>query len=146
LLYPKDGRTELGVHLGVMPFDAYLFTPNLQLSFDKHMGEKTSFTLMVGGGYGLGNATYNELQTPALGKIPDAYRYLGSVLAGVAWAPVYAKANLGVDRIVHHDLYGVARAGLTLESSVIDGSYSSASAPGCGPASSTPSGSRSATT
>ena len=120
LLYPKDGRTELGVHLGVMPFDAYLFTPNLQLSFDKHFGEKTSLSVLVGGGYALGNATFKELQTPALGKTPDAYGYLGSVMAGLAWAPVYAKANLGVDRIVHHDLYGVARLGVTIEHSAID--------------------------
>lgn len=120
LLYPKDGRTELGVHLGVMPFDAYLVVPNLQLSFDKHLGERTSFTALLGGGYGIGNGTFRELDTPALGKRPDAYGYLGAVLAGVAWAPVYAKANLGVDRIVHHDLYGVARAGVTLEQSAID--------------------------
>ena len=53
LLYPKEGRTELGVHLGVMPFDAYLVTPNLQFSFDMHLSESLSVSTIVGGGYGL---------------------------------------------------------------------------------------------
>ncbi|TVQ92179.1 MAG: outer membrane beta-barrel domain-containing protein [Deltaproteobacteria bacterium] len=121
LLYPTKDRTEFGAHLGLMPFDAFLFTPSIQLSFDKHINERTSFSLLVGGGYGLQNATLRELQKPSFGAIPDAYRYLSSALAGVSYAPIYGKLNLGGARILHHDLYGTARAGVTLEQSIIPG-------------------------
>lgn len=119
LLYPKKGRTEVGVHLGVMPFDAYLTTPNVQLTFDMHRSESFALSAAVGGGYGLKNATYRELTGPAYQIAPDAYRYLASALVGVQWAPVYAKANLNGSRIVHFDVYGTARAGITLSQSVI---------------------------
>lgn len=118
LLYPKDGRTEFGAHVGMM-VDALLFTPNLQLSFDKHFSERVSFSALVGGGYGIKNGTYRRLNEERFGVEPNAYRYLGSVLAGVAWAPVYAKMNVGADRILHHDVYGVARAGVSFEASTI---------------------------
>ena len=42
LLFPKEGRTEIGFHLGVMPFDAYLVTPNIQASFELHLSESLS--------------------------------------------------------------------------------------------------------
>lgn len=125
LLYPKDGRTELGVHLGIMPFDAYLVTPNLQLSFDKHMGEKTSLSVALGGGWGFKNGTLRELETPAYGKTPDAYRYLGSALVGIGYAPIYAKMNLNGARVLHHDVYGVARVGVSFEQSIIEGFFPS---------------------
>lgn len=121
LLYPTDGRTELGAHLGVAPFDAYLFTPSAQLSFDKHLSPRTSFSVMAGGGYGLQNATLRELQKPAFGKIPDAYRYLASAILGASYAPIYGKININGVKILHHDVYGTARAGVTLEQSIIPG-------------------------
>ena len=119
LLYPKTDRTELGVHLGWMPFDALLTTPNLQASFNLHMNETLSISAMLGGGYGLKNGTYRELESDKYGIAPDAYRYLGSALVGVELAPIYAKMNLGAARIIHYDVYGSARAGATFESSVI---------------------------
>ena len=119
LLYPKEGRTEFGVHVGVMPFDAYLVTPNLQFSFDLHLSESLSISTTLGGGYGLKNATYSELEGPAYGVAPDAYRYLSSLLAGVQYAPIYAKMNLNGAKVVHFDVYGAARGGITLEQSVI---------------------------
>jgi len=121
LLYPKDDRSEIGIHLGAMAFDPFLFTPNLQFSFDRHFNERVGFSLMVGGGYGLKNGAFSELEEPAYGKTPYAFRYLGSLLAGFEYAPIYAKANLDGARVVHFDMYGVARAGLTLENSVIPG-------------------------
>ena len=119
LLFPKDGRTEFGIHLGVMPFDAYLVTPNLQFSFDMHLSESLSISTIVGGGYGLKNGTYTELESPTYGVAPDAYRYLGSVLAGIQYAPIYAKMNLNGAKVVHFDVYGTARGGVTIEQSVI---------------------------
>lgn len=119
LLFPKAGRTELGIHLGVMPFDAYLVTPNMQFSFDMHLSESLSISTMVGGGYGLKNATYSTLESPTYGVAPDAYRYLASALAGIQYAPIYAKMNLNGARVVHFDVYGSARGGISLEQSVI---------------------------
>jgi outer membrane beta-barrel protein len=121
LLYPTKDRTEMGIHLGIAPFDAYLFTPSAQLSFDKHLGQRASLSAMVGGGYGLQNATLRELQKPAFGKIPDAYRYLGSAIVGATYAPIYGKININGVKILHHDLYGTARGGVTIEQSIIPG-------------------------
>jgi outer membrane beta-barrel protein len=119
LLFPKEGRTEIGFHLGVMPFDAYLVTPNIQASFELHLSESLSVSTSVGGGYGLKNATYAELESPTYGVAPDAYRYLASMLGGVQYAPIYAKMNLNGAKVVHFDVYGAARGGITLEQSVI---------------------------
>jgi len=119
LLFPKKDRTELGLHVGVMPFDAFLFTPNLQFSFDMHQNERLGISVLAGGGYGIKNGAYQRLDSPTYGVAVDAYRYLASLLAGVEYAPVYAKAMIGGARIVHYDVYGVARAGATLEQSVI---------------------------
>lgn len=119
LLYPKEGRTEIGVHLGWMPFDAYLTTPNIQVSWTAHQSETLAFGGVIGGGYGLPTAAMRQLRSPRYGVQPDAYRYLASVLGGVEWAPAYGKVNLNGARIVHYDFYGAARVGATLEQSLI---------------------------
>lgn len=124
ILYPKKGRSEFGVHLGIMPFDPFLFTPNLQVSFDKHVQERLALSVLVGGGYGLQNATSRTLNSPTYGVTPFAYRYLASALVGAQWAPIYAKANLNGARVVHFDFYGTLRGGATLEQSIVpDGSF-----------------------
>ena len=117
-LYPKDGRLELGAHVGWMPFDAYLTTPNLQLSVDYHLSENLSVGGVAGGGYGLKNGTYKELEGPAYQVAPYAYRYLSSVVVGAQYAPIYAKMSV-LGAIVHFDVYGAARVGGSLEQSVI---------------------------
>ncbi len=119
LLYPKTGRPELGVHLGVMPFDTYLTTPNAQLSYTQHLNEAMALTVVAGGGYGLKTQVYRTLEGPTYGVAPYAYRYLGSALAGVEWSPVYAKLNWNGGRVVHFDVYFAGRAGVTIEQSVI---------------------------
>jgi outer membrane beta-barrel protein len=121
LLYPKDGRTEFGVHLGVMAFDPYLTTPNAGLSFNAHFTERVSLSILGGGGWGFKTGVYKELESPAFGVAPYAYRYLGSVLGGVEYAPIYAKLNLNGAKIVHFDVYGALRGGLSIEGSVIPG-------------------------
>jgi len=123
-LYPKEGRTEIGVHLGVMPFDAFLVTPNLQLSVDLHQSDRFSIGAQIGGGYGLQNGTSRTLGSPTYGVIPFAYRYLGSALVGFQAAPIYAKMNLNGARVVHFDVYFAGRGGVSLERSIVpDGSY-----------------------
>lgn len=119
ILYPKDDRTELGIHLGVMPFDAYLTTPNAQLSFTHHLSERAGLTVIAGGGYGLKTPVYRKLESPAFGVAPYAYRYLGSILGGIDYSPIYAKLNWNGARVLHFDVYIAKRAGLTVESSVI---------------------------
>ncbi len=123
-LYPKAGRTEIGAHLGLMPFDAFLVTPNLQLSFDLHSNEKLAWSVLVGGGYGLQNSTSRQLASPTYGVVPFAYRYLASALVGAQWAPIYAKMNFDGARVIHFDVYFAARGGVTLERSIVpDGSF-----------------------
>lgn len=119
LLYPKDDVTELGVHLGVMPFDAYLTTPNAQLSFGHYFNEKVGFSLVAGGGWGFKTGVYRELESPAYGVAPYAYRYLASALGGLEWSPVYAKLNWNGGRVLHFDVYLAGRLGASLEQSVI---------------------------
>lgn len=121
LLYPKFNRTEMGIHVGIMPFDAYLLTPNVQLSYLSHRSERLAFGGVAGGGFGLKSATYREMESPTYGVAPAAYRYLGSVLGGAQYSPVYGKMNLDGRKVLHYDLYGAAMAGATVESSVIPG-------------------------
>jgi len=121
LLYPKEGRTELGFHVGVMPFDAYLTSPNAQISLATHFSERTALSLVAGGGYSFKSGVYRELESPTYGVAPNAYRYLGSALLGVEYAPVYAKLNLNGARIIHFDVYLALRGGATVEQSIIPG-------------------------
>lgn len=120
LLYPKDGRSEFGLHLGIMPFDAYVTSPNVQISFNQHFTDTLSFSVMAGGGYSFKTSVYKRLESPAYGVAPYAYRYLASGIAGIEWAPVYAKMNVS-QKIIHFDAYLAGRAGVTLETSILPG-------------------------
>ncbi|MEN0063085.1 MAG: outer membrane beta-barrel domain-containing protein [Myxococcota bacterium] len=121
LLYPKDGRTEFGIHVGVMPFDAYLTSPNAQLSLAVHLNESLAFSVVAGGGYGFKSGVYRELESPTFGVAPNAYRYLASALAGIEVSPIYAKLNLNGAKVVHFDVYFALRGGATLEESLLPG-------------------------
>lgn len=120
-LFTKNGKLELGAHLGWMPFDPLVTTPQAQLSLDSHVREGLSVSVLVGGGYGLKTAKYAELESPAYQVAPYAFRYLASALVGVTASPIYAKMALGPRNVVHYDVYGTARAGATLEQSVVPG-------------------------
>lgn len=121
VLYPKADRAELGVHLGMMPFDAFLKTPNLQASYDLHRSDTWSISGVGGLGWGIKSAAYRELEGPTFQVAPYAYRYLASALGGVAYAPLYGKMSVDGARVFHWDGYLAGRAGLTLEPSVIPG-------------------------
>jgi outer membrane beta-barrel protein len=124
VMYPKADRTELGIHLGVMPLDTYLLTPNAQLSLDHHFTDTVALSVLVGGGYGFETAVYHTLESPTFGVAPYAYRYLASALAGVQWAPIYAKLNWNGARVLHFDVYVAGRVGGSLEQSVLpDGGF-----------------------
>ena len=128
LKYPKTGRTEMGVHVGVMPFDAYTFTPKAELSFGRHTNEAWGWEVALGGGYSIKNGTYKTLEGPAYGAAPDAYGYLGSALITAQWSPIYAKMNWQGNAIVHHDVYFLGGAGATLEQALLP-DHSTAVAP-----------------
>ncbi len=119
ILFPKAKRTELGVHLGWMPFDAFTTTPMGALTFGSHMSESLGWEIGLGGGYGLKNGTMRKLEGPAYAVAPDAYRYLGSAWGGIQWAPIYAKMNWLGRKVVHHDVYGTATAGATIEQAIL---------------------------
>ena len=118
LLYPKTDRSELGAHVAVMPFDAYTFTPAGALSYARHFAEDIGIELTVMGGYGMKNATYKELEGPAYGVAPDAYRFLGSAMVDFQYSPIYAKMNVLGQRIFHHDVFFTGGLGVTFEQAI----------------------------
>ncbi|NOY27680.1 MAG: outer membrane beta-barrel domain-containing protein [Oligoflexia bacterium] len=119
LLYPKAGRSELGFHLGWMPFDAFTTTPVGAVTYGFHKTESLGFEGGIGGGYGLKNSTMRRLEGPAYAVAPDAYRYLASAWGGVEWSPIYAKMNWLGRRVIHHDVFGTATAGATMEQAIL---------------------------
>jgi len=129
LAYSKEKRSEIGVTVGVMPFDVYTWAPMANGTFTLHRTETFGFEGSLGGGYGLKTGTYRELEGPAYGIAPEAYRFLGRAGLAVEWSPIYAKMNWKGSRIFHHDVYGVLGLNASLEQSVLpDGSL--AVAPG----------------
>ncbi|MDP6932425.1 MAG: hypothetical protein QGG40_05885, partial [Myxococcota bacterium] len=118
-LYELEGRAEIGYHAGWMPFDAFTTTPVGAVSYTKHREDGKALEVSIGGGYGLKNAAFRELESEAYGVAPDAYRYLGSALVDMQWAPVYAKMGWGSHRILHHDVYGLAGGGITAEQAIL---------------------------
>jgi len=118
LLYPKTGRSEIGAHAAVMPFDAYTFTPAGAFTYAKHFAEDQGIEVMLMGGYGMKNGTYKELEGPAYGVAPDAYRFLGSAMVDFQYSPIYAKMNVMGQRIFHHDVFLTGGLGVTYEQAI----------------------------
>jgi outer membrane beta-barrel protein len=115
MLYPKADKLEMGAHLAMMPFDAFTFTPAMALTVAKHMREDLGIEGVLMGGYSLKNTRYNELEGPAYGISPDAYRFLGSVMVDTQYSPIYAKMNVAGQRIYHHDVFVTGGLGVTIE-------------------------------
>ena len=130
MLYTKEGRTELAMHVGVMPFDAYSTTPLAMVSYGSFMSESLGWEVALGAGYGLKTADYKELEGPMYGVAPDAYRYLLSASGDVQWSPIYAKMNLGGQKILHYDVYGLAGLDLSVKDSMVLPELEVAVAPG----------------
>ena len=102
-----------------MPFDFATKTPNAQVSLTLHRSETLALDAVIGAGWGLTSRTYRELEGPRYGIAYYAYRYLGSALVGAQWAPIYGKSSLSYRKVLHHDVYGALRGGVTAESSII---------------------------
>jgi hypothetical protein len=117
-LHVKHGRTEMGVQLGVLPFDPYTVAPKLQATYGKHKSETRGWEVQLGLGYGVANRTYRLLDSPAYGKVPEATRYLGSITGGMTFSPIYAKMSHDGQKVYHHDIYVPVVAGITIEQTV----------------------------
>ena len=131
LLYPKTDALELAVAVGLMPFDTYTTTPVASFGVVKHFSETLGVEGSLTGGYSLKNVAYKQLESPAYGIQPDAYRFLGSALVDVQWSPIYAKLNWMGKKVVHHDIYGLAGIGAAVEQAMMPDA-SIAVAPGLG--------------
>lgn len=119
MLYPMSKRTEIGLHVGVLPLDAYTIAPMGNLTFGKHFSERVGAELALGGGYGFKTGTYKEMESPTYGIAPEAYRFLGRAVASLEWTPIYAKMNWKGTKVLHHNVYGVVGAGGSVEQSVL---------------------------
>lgn len=129
-LYPKEGRTELAIHLGWMPFDAFSSTPIGAVSWGSFLSDTLSWEVALGGGYGLKTSSFKELEGPMYGVAPDAYRYLAGLSADLQFAPIYAKMNVAGAKIVHYDVYLLGGAGLSAMDSMVLPDLELAMAPG----------------
>lgn len=117
-LYSKDGKLEVGVALGVMPFDGFTVAPKAQFTGTIFLSETFGVEAHAAGGYGLTTVRYAYLAGPDYGVAVEAYRYLADVQVDAHVSPVYAKLNFG-NRILHNDWYGLVGVGATLEQSVL---------------------------
>ena len=50
----------------MLTFDAFTVTPKIDLSYGKHMTERSAWEVVWGLGYGLKNGDYKELKAPAM--------------------------------------------------------------------------------
>ncbi|MFH1467293.1 MAG: outer membrane beta-barrel domain-containing protein [Pseudomonadota bacterium] len=128
-LYSMEKRSELGLHLGLMPFDAYTVAPLARGTFTFHTSETIGFEVGAAGGWGFKNGAYRELEGPAYGIAAEAYRFLGQASVALEWAPAYAKLNWRGKKVYHHDFYVLGGAGLTVEQCVLP-THDMAFAPG----------------
>lgn len=118
VLYPKEKRTELGVHVGALPFDPFTVAPQVAATAGYHLSETLGAEVQLGAGYGLKTGQYKYLAGEEFGVAYEAYRYLASLQVDAQWSPIYAKMNLGNGVILHHDVYFLVGLGATLEQAV----------------------------
>ena len=118
-LYTKKGKSEMGAHVGLMPFNPYTLTPKVEFSYGQHMQENLGWEVAVGGGYSFKNGAFRTLESPSFAISPDAYRYLSSVLAHAQYSPIYAKMTWNGKDVYHHDIYFIGGGGVTIEQSFL---------------------------
>lgn len=119
MLYPKAKRMELGAALGMIPFDAFTNTPVFGGTFGYHFNETMASELLLTGGIPFKSNAMEQLESPAYGVAPDAYGFMGSVMADFQWSPIYAKMNWQGRKIIHHDVFVSGGLGLVIEESML---------------------------
>ncbi len=119
-LYPKDGSSELGGGLMLLPVEAYTLGFAGEFWYGQHLSETLAWTARLGAGWHTGNGHWGELTSPAYGVVPEAYGYVASLMGGAEWAPIYAKMAWTDGRVRHNDLYVPLLVGGTVERIVED--------------------------
>ena len=118
-LYTKKGKTEMGAHVGLMPFNPYTLTPKMELSYGDHLQENIGWEVALGGGYSFKNGAFRTLESPNYAISPDAYRYLSSVVGQIQYSPIYAKMTWNGKDVYHHDIFFIGGSGFTIEQSFL---------------------------
>jgi len=119
MLYQKEGRMELGGHLGWMPFDTFTTTPLVAVSGAYHFNEEWGAELAIDGGLALENYSYRLLTSEAYGISPDAYGHMLGVGAHALWSPIYAKFSWRGKKVIHHDVYALGGTAFALEKALM---------------------------
>ncbi len=119
MLYTKEGRVELGGHLGWMPFDTFTTTPIAAITGGYHFNEEWGAELAVDYGFALENYSYRLLSSEAYGISPDAYGHMLGVSAHAIWSPIYAKFSWRGKKVIHHDVYALGGFASALEKALM---------------------------
>ncbi|MBO84112.1 MAG: hypothetical protein CL927_02040 [Deltaproteobacteria bacterium] len=119
LLYSKEGRVELGGHLGWMPFDTFTTTPIVALTGGYHFNEEWGAEVVFDYGFALENHSYRLLTSEAYGISPDAYGHILGVGAHALWSPIYAKFSWRGKKVIHHDVYALGGFASALEQALM---------------------------
>jgi outer membrane beta-barrel protein len=117
--FQKEDKVEVGLGLGVMPFDGYTTAPQLSLRGAFHLSENLAAEVNLGGGYGFKTDRYTELEGPSYGVAVEAYRYLAHAEIDLQYTPIYAKLNLFGKTVFHHDVYALIGVGAHVKQSVL---------------------------
>ncbi|HEY3586807.1 MAG TPA: outer membrane beta-barrel domain-containing protein, partial [Myxococcaceae bacterium] len=112
-LYPVGGRFSLAATVGISVFDTLTRTDTLELragwDFSEWLGVDASVTGALSGHTVLADRIGQHLlQTPTAGTVDDLsdlWELKAMVLAGVRFAPVYGKFNLGADLPIRFQAY-----------------------------------------
>ena len=109
VLYPHEGRTELGFHLGGHFFDPYAIGVLAAFDMTHFFKENVGLHVQIAGGYGGGNQHHQDLSNDIIGISywlgNDARRLLAGLTVAAELIPAYAKYNFFGKRVFHNDLY-----------------------------------------
>jgi len=119
MLYTKEGRVELGAHLGWMPFDTFTTTPLVAVTGGYHLSEEWGAEVAFDYGFALENHSYRLLTSEAYGISPDAYGHMLGISAHALWSPIYAKFSWRGKKVIHHDVYALGGFASALEKALM---------------------------
>lgn len=125
ILYPHQGRTELGFSLAGHFFDPYVI--GVQGGFDMtHFFKETAgLHIRVCGGYGGSNQHHQDLTGNIFESVGytlgnDARRLLAGFTIAAELIPAYSKHNFFGKRVVHNDFYVLLGGTIYIGQGVLD--------------------------
>ena len=126
VLYPHEGRTEIGFHLGGHFFDPYAVGVLAGFDLTHFFKENAGLHIQIAGGYGGGNQHHQDLSSDIIGISywlgNDARRILAGVTVAAELIPAYAKYNFFGKRVFHNDLYVLVGGTFYLGHGLLDSS------------------------